>query len=364
MKLARLTLATIIVSIGSTLTYFIFEAVVSGAINLVWVDWLQTDTARWLVLPLCVALSFGYFASVHFFDKKASNDESALGEVPKPTVSNYLKVISIGFLSLFAGASLGPEAILVPACMMVGLYAGTKLFPRQQQVIKLLGLAGFIALFTSFFNSFAIGFLSVFLAAKQAGIKADRIILAIAALSSAVAALLLHFLKAEAFVKTPTKVWNFHPDHIVIVIGLVASGVMITLLLRVAVDVVSKLRSTAIFRHWTMQAAVASAGLSVIYLIGGPLIEFTGSQSIVPMLQRAPALGTIGLLGLALTKIAAIGWSKAIGYRGGLIFPSIFIASVLVAIAGQYTEGLSFIIGLGAVMVGLIAANQKLKVLF
>ncbi len=41
-------------------------------------------------------------------------------DVPKATISSYVKVLGIGFMSLVAGASPGPEAVLVPACVLIG----------------------------------------------------------------------------------------------------------------------------------------------------------------------------------------------------------------------------------------------------
>ena len=85
--------------------------------------------------------------------------------------------------------------------------------------------------------------------------------------------------------------------------------------------------------QWWLRGLVAASGLSALYLLGGPLVEFTGNKSIVPMLNQAASLGAIGLIWLVVIKTATISWSKAMGYRGGLIFPTVFIASTLVAIA-------------------------------
>jgi len=48
----------------------------------------------------------------------------------------------------------------------------------------------------------------------------------------------------------------------------------------------------------------------------------------------------------------------------GLVFPSVFSASVLVAIAQTAVTDLSFTVGLIAALVGILAANAKTKTLF
>ena len=95
------------------LIYFYFEAAVHQGIELVWTDWLNTETRRWLVVPLCVVMSLIFFGVQHYLDPNSEKKEShGLGAMPGPTPANFAKVLFIGFLSLVAGASLGPEAIL------------------------------------------------------------------------------------------------------------------------------------------------------------------------------------------------------------------------------------------------------------
>ena len=110
-------------------------------------------------------------------------------------------------------------------------------------------------------------------------------------------------------------------------------------------------------------ALIASLGLSALYIIGGPLVEFTGNKSIEPLVSQAPTLGVSGVLIVLIVKMFAIAWSKAMGYRGGLIFPMVFIASTLVVIAQLYFVNVDFGVGLIAAMIGILAAERKAKIL-
>ncbi len=62
-------------------------------------------------------------------------------------------------------------------------------------------------------------------------------------------------------------------------------------------------------------------------------------------------------------KLVAIAWSRSMGYRGGLIFPMIFVASALVLILIQIFPQVNFGVGLIAALVGIFAAEKKAKVL-
>ncbi len=145
---------------------------------------------------------------------------------------------------------------------------------------------------------------------------------------------------------------------------LVVAGFLSIQLVSAVHDLADNVTSKPLKRHsWIVHAIVASVGLTCLYLIGGPLVEFTGNKSIVPMFEQASSLGLIGLVWILIVKSIAIAWSKALGYRGGMIFPTIFLASVLVAITQLYVSDLNGIYGIIAVVVGAFIANRKTRIL-
>ena len=365
MKRLWLLVTTVIVGFAVALVYFYFEAAVRHGINLIWTDWFDTGAHRWLVVPVCVVVSLAFFGFQHYLDPASERHEShGLGKAPAPTAVNFAKVLFIGFWSLIAGASLGPEAILVPACMIAGGYIGAKLFKHDNQAIKLLGAAGFIALMAAFFHSFIAGMLGLLLVKRQAKTPLNIFTIAIAVTASWATVYMLGLLDSAPFVKLPNTGWHFNIHDLIALIILAAAGYAVTYGIGSSHDLAVRLHRRVAKDSWALRAVLAAAGLSVLYLLGGTLVEFTGNHSIVPMLKQAANLGAIGLLWLAVVKIAAISWSKAMGYRGGLVFPTVFVASVLVAIAELSVPELNFVYGLIAVMIGVFAAERRVKILF
>lgn len=368
MKFSRrvlLLVATALTAALVALTYHYFESATHLAIDTVWNTWFKTGSQRLVLVPVCIVLTMLYFAAQHWLDRKAEQQQSeGLGQAPEATIINYLKILGIGFLSLLAGASLGPEAILVPASLVVGSYIGTKLFPKQQSLINLLGALGFVALFAAFFNSVVAGVLGLFLIGKQTKAKLTVPLAALSILASIITVAVLQLVEGSAYMSVPTTVDA--PDLIsaLAIIALVAAGFAITHSLKIAHRVFAADFDFLTKGPWWNRGLLAGAGLSAFYLFGGPLVEFTGNQSIAPLLLQSSALGLFGLLWVLVIKILAIAWSKALGYRGGLVFPSIFVASAAVAIAQLYVSGLSFIVGLAAVMAGILMAEKKAKILF
>lgn len=364
MKKILVLLAVCLVGVGSALTYHFFESVVHGAIDFVWYDTFNTDVNRWIILPLSLVFSLIFFGLQHFLDRKSeTSEEEGLGNMPKPIFSNYGKVLLIGFFSLLAGAALGPEAILVPACMLLGGIVGAQVFKGQKQAVSLLAAAGLIALFTAFFHSFWVGLISIFLLLNKPGVKFKPIFLIVAALASGSSLLTLNLIEAQPYVQLPGGPFSLSVRNVIIGAFLVLAGYLVIALLGAIHNQADKLRKSKELQHWVVRAVIASVVLCALFFIGGPLVEFTGNKSISPMFEQASGLGLSGLLLILFVKIATISWSKAIGYRGGMIFPTIFLATVLVAIIQLYIPEFNVVFGVITVLVGAFLANTKNHVL-
>lgn len=365
MNAARLMIGTLVVPIVVALIYFLFEGVVRVSIDTVWNGPLNSDEHPWLVLPLAIVLSLVYFAALHLLDGKHENEEEeGLGHMPSPTLANLAKVLFIGFWSLLAGAALGPEAILVPATMIIGTYAAKRLkAKRGDGLSQLLVASAIIALFTAFFHSYIIGFLAVFLVMKQTGAKLSVPLIVVSALSAIIAALTLEVLPSHHFLALPDYTWHFSLISLIGVALLVLVGFIATYGMYFANKWFDTLHKLPVMQHWVNKGLIAGVGLGLLYLLGGPLVQFTGNEAIAPLFEQASTLGFWGLLWIVIIKIAAISWSKANGYRGGVIFPTILVASGLTAIAMLYIPELNPIYGLIAALVGAFIANNKTRIL-
>jgi H+/Cl- antiporter ClcA len=162
----------------------------------------------------------------------------------------------------------------------------------------------------------------------------------------------------------PHYTWHTSASTLLALVLLVVAGIAVTFGLKGLHTVVDKAAGLMKKYPWWFKGAIAALGLSALYLLGGSLVMFTGNESIVPMLEKAPTLGLVGLAWILVIKMAAISWSKSMGYRGGLIFPTVFVASVCVAFSQLIVKDVNFAYGLIAVMVGVLGANNKLKILF
>lgn len=365
-SIAPTLVALILTSITVALLYTGFEHIVKHAIPYIWDDVFNTSSNRILIFPLAVVLGIFYFWAQHRLDPKSEkHEEHGLGNVPEATIVNLLKVLLLGFLSLLAGATLGVESILVPASIIAGSYIAKKLFSGQKGLTQVLAAAAFISLFAAFFHSFIMGMLAVYILAKSQGMKINAKVLVVAAIASAVTVGTLHIVPggSEAYAPLPDDPLGVNLATIIASVFLLVAGYATTYLIKASHDMSEKIRSKIDTSNWLVHGIVAGSGITLLYLAGGTYVQFTGNQNIVPVLQDASNLGLATLLWIALVKATAVGWSKAMQYRGGMIFPTIFIASLYVDMLMLHFGGVNFSFGLIAVMVGAFAADAKTRIL-
>lgn len=363
----KILFVCIAIGVAVALTYYVFEHAVSQGINYIWQDLFDTTSTRWLVVPICLVLALIFFGLQHYLDPISEKHEShGLGaDQAKPNFIKFFLILLIGFLSLVAGASLGPEAVLVPACLVAGGIIGSKLLKNESQASQIVSAAAIIALFTAFFHSFFIGMLTIFLVTKVAKAKITPTLILLSILASGSAFLVLNFIepKTASFFNSPDTYWEVKAVDAFIALALVVFGFGSTLALRGIHTVFEIVSSKANKIAWWQHALVAGLILSIIYLVGGPYIQFTGNQEIKPIFNNAQGLGILGLVLIIVTKLTAISWSKAIGYRGGLIFPMMFVAGAFSTIAHLIYPESNYIIAFLATVVGILLAEKKAKIL-
>jgi len=364
----KILATAILVGVAVALTYYIFEAGVSHGISFIWEDLFDTEHKRLLVVPICIVLTLVFFGLQHYLDPKSETHEShGLGEdQAKPKLSKFFTILTIGFFSLVAGASLGPEAVLVPACMVAGGIIGSKLLATESKAPQIVSAAAIIALFAAFFHSFWVGLLTIFLVKKVAKADISTQLILLAILSSGASTVTLNIIdpaNAQYF-KFPTISWNIILVDIIFAIGVFILGYLSTFGLKHTHQYILKVVDILHIKLWWHHALLAGIGLSFIYILGGPLVQFTGNESIKPLLNDAKTLGIVGVLWIFVAKLLAIAWSKAVGYRGGLIFPMIFIASTFATMATLFNSKTNFMLVLIAGVIGIILADKKAKILF
>lgn len=329
-----------------------FEWLVNHGDTWIWDDVFNTGEERWVVVPLAIGLSIIYSFIVHLLGQRRiiPIQLSIVEDLGKPLerapLSGVAVILVVGAASLLAGASLGPEAALAAGSIALGTWCAFRF--NFGSAGELLVLTALTALLVAFFGSLVpllIPPLILFQRTRKIPIPA----LVPPTLAGLAAYGTVYLIRGavSGYGSIPSGTSANAEDYL-IALALGVCGVGVGYGMRTAIKLFTGPAKQIGERvHWAWAAAIFGLVLGILYLIGGPTIEFSGSEG-SKMLVSDTAYGTAALAGIVVMKLLATGWSLSTGYRGGLVFPSVFAGvalSMFVASLFGDTAGPGLMIG-------------------
>lgn len=235
-------------------------------------------------------------------------------------------VLSAAFISLVSGASVGPEGSLVDMTGGVGTYLADKLKLSAEDV-KILTLAAISGCFGGFFGYPVVG---AIVALEYMFIKKlDYYRLIVPALVAAAVGYGIYFLIMGTTMIGVFTFPDYEDPHMIDMIyaallGLlgVFLGIGYMLFFRGTKKTMDKLKARPIER--------ALIGALLIGIIGImlPLTLYSGQTSLEELFTSFKDEGLLMLLVLVIAKIVTMSISFSSGFKGGPIFPLLFIGGV------------------------------------
>jgi len=358
---ALLALVSLVIGAADGLVFLGFEWVVKHGSDWIWNDVVGSDEHRWRVVPLAIVLSVLFslvlrtLSEPRWVPPHLDPLAAAQGpdDQPPPRLRALGVVLVVGVCSLVAGASLGPEAPLVAFCAGLGAWVAGRAAPGPAGRVLVLASAG--ALLVAFFGSLiAMAIPLLVLVQRTKRLPWPAVISIVVAGGAAWGMLWLIQGNDHGFGQIPQATVQLRDYLAAFVLGLVVVG--LGLLLRrlvVLLGVVTQRLDGR--RSWWLAAAVFGLGIGVLYLVGGETVQFSGSEGTVQLIGKADEYSAWALAGIVLVKLLVTSWSLAAGYRGGLVFPSVFAAvalSLCVAAIDSSLSGPGIMVG---AIIGLLA---------
>jgi len=351
----RLGLIGVAALIGAidTVVLKLFVGVVDKGTTGLWNDVFHTDEHRWVVVPLALVLGIA-LAGVLLLVRQPRlppphTNSLAFADDDEPaTLTGIGMILFVGLICLLAGASLGPEAALVGSTAAFGLWCGQR--TGDGPTARLLQLASVGALLVAFVGSFLLVLLPLLMLAQKKQLKAETAVPVVIASASAFGTLWLIDHGTKAYGSIPASSHFSVGD--VLVAALV--GALAAILGWALHQLIALLHSVALRLDsrvaWPVAAALFGAVIGLSYWAGGQSVEFSGNKGTPLLIEHQPAYALGALFVILVAKLLATSWSLASGYRGGLVFPSVFIGAAIALIA----ENVFSLTGPG-VIIGAIA---------
>jgi H+/Cl- antiporter ClcA len=360
----KLLALVVVLGLICALITFTFMALVHQGTDLVWeqaAQALSIDPRLFTVL-VCTAggLLVGLLVKL-FGDHNAIFAELML-EFGKTGRFNYRHapgIVITAFVSLIAGASLGPEAPLADACGGVGTLMADKLKldAKETRTMGYSGVSGMLAAFiTSPFSGAILGLESA--QGGPGGLLTYFWVLFPSLLASAVATVVFVLL-SETFFETLYKFPDYSPrlaDLLYAVpLGLIggAVGLLFMVSLRYLQRLLQPMKARVVLR-----GLLGGLGMGVIGALL-PLTLFSGEEETADLIAHAAEIGVLMLIVLALAKLLAASLLLATGWKGGYIFPIMFASVALGLAVNLVFPSIPVAVTVAATMAGALVSALK-----
>lgn len=358
-----LALAALLGLITATIT-FVFVVLVQIGTELLWE---QLAPATGLPAPLLIFLICTIGGLLVGLLVRIFGDHNGIfadvlkefGATGRFDYRNAPGIVITALVSLVSGGSLGPEAPLADASGGMGTLIAErfKLDVRETRSLSYSGLSGMLGAFITS----PIGGPLLALEGTRSGVAGPTLyfwILFPSLVASAVGTVIFVALTGSFF----GTLYVF-PDYapklldlfLAVPLGLIGGvvGVAFFVLLRGSQKVMAPLSN-----HLVLRGLIGGVALGIVGAFL-PLILFSGEEQTADLIHNASELGAISLIVLAVAKLLITCVLLAAGWKGGYLFPILFVGVALGLATNQLFPTIPVAVAVAATMGGAVVATFR-----
>jgi H+/Cl- antiporter ClcA len=360
----KLLVLVALLGVISALLTFVFMALVHQGTVLIWEQGatMMGIDPRLFTILVCTLGGLLVGLLVKLFGDHSGIFAEVMQEFGKTGRFDYRNapgIVITAFVSLIAGASLGPEAPLADASGGMGtlLADRLKLDEQETRTMGYSGVSGMLAAFiTSPFGGAILGLESA--QGGTGGKKAYFWVLFPSLLASAAATVVFVLLSGHFF-ETLYQFPNYTPRladlFYAVPLGLIGGAVGLLFML-------SLKRLQQLFlpmkQHMVLRGLIGGLGLGLLGALW-PLTLFSGEEGTLDLINHAAEIGVLMLIVLGLVKLFATSLLLATGWKGGYIFPIMFASVALGLAVNLLFPEIPVAVTVAATMAGALVAALK-----
>ncbi|GAA1443770.1 ion channel protein [Leifsonia poae] len=359
--LVRLSVPAVIIGVVSALVLWCLDEVAGLLEDGLWKGLpgaLGIDpSSGWWIFAVLTATGVAIGLVVWLVPGHAGPD-SATTELMTPPLRLAVlpSLILATVLALAGGVSLGPEnpIIAINTGLLVAVIA--RLWPAiPPQLVVLITAAGTIGALFGTPVAAALVFTGVVAALKTGGALWDRLFLPLA--SATAGSITMTLLAHPSFaIAMPT----YDAPKIVDLAGGIVIGIVATLLGLVIVYVFPLVHRTFHrIGHPLIYITLGGLVLGGLGALGGPITLFKGLTQMNELVQTRGDYTTWQLAGIVGVKVVALVIAAAAGFRGGRIFPAVFIGAAVGVLANALVPAVPLPVAVGCGVLGLTLAIAR-----
>ncbi len=358
----RLIALALVLGLVTAVITFAFVSLVHILSDGLWVEAAEAIGVPFAVFALVVCSLGGLLVGilVRIFGDHSGIFADVMAEFGRTGRFDYRNapgILVTAVPSLVAGGSLGPEAPLADASGGLGTIIGDrlKLNPHETRTLGFSGVSGMLAAFiTSPINGAVLGLESA--KGGVSGLTLQAWVLFPSLLSSSVATVVFVGLSGHFF-GTLYVFPEYQPDlsHLLaaIPLGLLGGvvGVSFFVVLRGMQRAMQPLKT-----HLILRGLIGGIGLGIAGALL-PLTLFSGEEQTIELINTAPEIGVATLIALAVVKALVTCLCLATGWKGGYVFPIMFVGVALGAAVHLLFPGIPLAVAVAATLGGALVAT-------
>jgi H+/Cl- antiporter ClcA len=360
--LVRLSVPAILVGVLSGLGLILVEGTAHLLQRVLWVEFpglfnLDPDSGWWIFGVLSVVgLAVGVVCT---FVPGRGGPDSATVELLTPPLplSAVPGLLLVSLLVLAGGVSLGPESPIIAINIAILVALIGRVWPNiDVKLVMLMTAAGTIGALFGTPVAAALVLTGVLAAADTGGALWDKLFLPLVAAGTG--SLTIRMLDGPQFGPTDIPPLGVpHPSDFLIGAVVACAAALVILVGAFAFRSLHasfrRLRSPLLY---TTLGGVILGGLGAL---GGPVTLFAGGQQMADLIRDAEDQTTAQLLLIIAVKLAALLVAATAGFRGGRIFPAIFIGAAVGLVAQSLMPQIPLGLALACGVLGAVLAECR-----
>jgi chloride channel protein, CIC family len=354
-----------VIAIAIAFASLAFLGAYSGLHDLVWDELPDVlgieDPYSWYALGVTTlgGLTVGILLGVvpgHGGPGPAEGHGIGMEHVP---LSHTAGLVLVSLVSLTAGASLGPEAALLALALALGAALAARL--KRAELARVFGMSGVGSVLSGLFGSPLAPTVLVLEVAPITGHNLYVFLIPVL-VASAVGLLIFDAVLNGPLLEIALPSYSgVELAHVIeaLVVAAVAAGVGLLLiaLLRGVRRALAPIAGRTV-----LKATLGGIGIGVIALVAGEETLFSGEHELEVLLSDPQAYGAGALLLILSGKLIALALSLETGFRGGRIFPVLFIGADVGFITSDVFERVPLAVAVACGMAGAAVAIMRLPV--
>ena len=360
-RLLLMSVPALLIGIGSAVVLRLLDLVSEQLMHFLW-DTLPgvfgaTESTPWWIFLVLTVTGAAVGAIVWLVPGRGGPD-SATTELggPPPKLGAVPTILLGAILGLAGGVSLGPEnpTIAVNSALAVAVFGrlSTKIPPA---LLVLLAISGTIGALFATPVAAALVLTGTVGALAMPGSLWDKLVAPLAAAGAGAVTMVLLGGQQIAFTLTP--MGDFQPVYLLQ--GVLVAGVSALLGIAAAFVFPYLHRAFHSLRNPLLFSTLGGMVLGVLGIIGGPITLFKGLEQTGELLEHPDDYTPQQLALFTAVKIIALLVAASAGFRGGRIFPAVFVGTAFGLLAYALVPGMPISLAVACGAMGIVLAASR-----